>query len=169
MGRIKKAAGPKHDATLVRPFPRGDLYHWIPLLNRFDNILELFIEEYGLHSGPQVKPFGSSLIAKKGTWPNSNAQDASGVPTEETIRDSGVGPEGDRDLIESILDFSRLLLDNCGNRSLYNSSDRLNDLLNTTSLTLLHSNLRLAVKLAQRYHSRQRISSNSQHFHLSLL
>ncbi|KAG8427424.1 E3 ubiquitin-protein ligase tom1 [Metarhizium acridum] len=24
------------------PFGRGDLYHWIPLLNRFDSILEHF-------------------------------------------------------------------------------------------------------------------------------
>lgn len=54
------------------------------------------------------------------------------------------------------MNFSRLLLEKCGNRSLYNSSERLGDLLNTTSLSLLQSTLRLALCLAQRYHSRQR-------------
>ncbi len=58
--------------------------------------------------------------------------------------------------MESILDFSRLLLEKCGNRSLYNSSDRLNELLNTTSLSLVHSTLQVALCLAQRYRERFR-------------
>ena len=81
MGRIKRVAAERHTASLTPfvstfvqeaaaaplhqlpakldsfpqpwPFPRGDLYHWIPVLNRFDHILELFNKEYGLDQGPQ--------------------------------------------------------------------------------------------------------------------
>ena len=60
-------------------------------------------------------------------------------------------------MVELILEFSRRLLESCGNRSLYSSSERLSHLLNTTSLSLLTTTLQLAVRLAQRYHaSRQR-------------
>lgn len=66
--------------------------------------------------------------------------------------------------------FSRILLENCGNRSLYNSSDRLGDILNTTDLSLLTSTLHLAVRLAQRYHaSRQRGANASQNLNNALL
>ena len=74
----------------------------------------------------------------------------------------GYGPEGDRELVETILDFSKLLLEKCGNRSLYSSSEKLGDLLNTTSLSLLHSTLRLALCLAQRHHARHRGSTHIQ-------
>lgn len=82
----------------------------------------------------------------------------------------GFDQDGDRALVESILTFSRLLLENCGNRSLYNSSDRLGELLNTTDLSLLSHSLRLAVRLAQRYHAaRQRGANASQHLNIALL
>ena len=92
MGRIKKVATERHTATAspfvleyVRtataaplaelpeklasfpqhwPFPRGDIYHWIPLLDRFDHILELFNKEYGLVKGPQQEPFECRLLEK---------------------------------------------------------------------------------------------------------
>ncbi|KAJ6260137.1 E3 ubiquitin-protein ligase [Drechslerella dactyloides] len=149
--RIKKTASQKHEQTLspfvrdfsaqaielcdkekrgeltdylasfpsIWPFPRGDLYHWIALLNRFDEVLEELIAKYNLKAGPQLIPF---------------------EPEDETI-------------LISVLDFSRLLIEECGNRSLYASSSHLNDLLNTTSYALLTSILRLGQKLAQRYHS----------------
>lgn len=44
-----------------------------------------------------------------------------------------------------------MLLQNCGNRSIYASSSHLNNLLNSTSLSLLESTLRLGSELAQRY------------------
>jgi len=44
-----------------------------------------------------------------------------------------------------------MLLENCGNRSLYSSSERLDKLLNTTSTSLLKATLRLGHRLAQRY------------------
>ena len=149
------------------PFPRGDLYHWIPLLNRFDNILEHFIQEYRLNSGPQTEPFARALLSKG--IPEDEKDIFTGA-SDETLDQSGFGAEGDRELVETILNFSRVLLENCGNRSLYNSSDRLGEILNTTSLSLLSHTLRLAVRLAQRYHaSRQRGANASQHLNNALL
>ncbi|KZF19822.1 hypothetical protein L228DRAFT_270601 [Xylona heveae TC161] len=196
MGKIKKAAGPKHEATLSPalsqfvntstkvplcklpsqlatfprqwPFPRGDLYHWISLLNRFDRILELFTQEYALRAGPQTQPFSRRLLLRG----DATEEDESKVEgtNDEELDKLGFGVEGDRELIESLLVFSRILLENCGNRSLYASSEYLNDLLNTTSLSLLSCTLRLTVRLAQRYHaSRQRTVSSAQHLNQALL
>ncbi|KAJ5138802.1 uncharacterized protein N7515_003650 [Penicillium bovifimosum] len=181
MGRIKKVASQKHEATIspflqefitratstptpelpsllntfpkLWPFPRGDLYHWINVLDRFDEILGSVVEKYFLNTGPQTQSFTRSVLEE------SYAADESKKPTEGVdakLNALGYGPDGDRELVEAVLDFSRLLLEKCGNRSLYSSSDRLGDLLNTTSLSLLQSTLRLSLCLAQRYHSRQR-------------
>jgi len=138
------------------------------LLNRFDGILEQFNIEYGLHNGPQMRPSGRVLLLE-GVAEKSKA--ASITPTTRSDLDSiGFERDGDRELIEVVLDFSRQLLENCGNRSLYNSSERLGDLLNTTSLSLLTTTLQLAVRLAQRYHaSRQRGANASQHLNNALL
>lgn len=70
---------------------------------------------------------------------------------ENILKDNGLAEQGDLDLVKDIVDFTRTLHENCGNRSLYASSDRLNDLLNTTSLDLLEKTLRLTHRLAQRY------------------
>ena len=161
---------PEHLRSFPRrwPFPKGDLYHWIPLFNRFDAILDQFITEYGLHDGPQVRPFGTAVLLK-GVAEESKA--ASVTPTTESELDAmGFGPDGDRQMVELILEFSRRLLESCGNRSLYSSSERLGDLLNTTSLSLLTTTLQLAVRLAQRYHaSRQRGANASQSLNNALL
>ncbi|KAI9820754.1 MAG: hypothetical protein M1827_005124 [Pycnora praestabilis] len=196
MGRIKKTAGPRHDSTTTPaltefvdaainiplsrlrfhlstfpkrwPFPRGDLYHWIPVLNRFDGIMEQFNQEYGLQDGPQTQPFGRRLLLR-GDDSGNKPEDLIGA-SEDQLDDAGYGQEGDRELMESVLVFSKLLLENCGNRSLYNSSGCLNYLLNTTSLSLLVQTLRLAVRLAQRYHaSRQRSVGPAQHHSAALL
>lgn len=82
----------------------------------------------------------------------------------------GYGPNGDCELVHVILKHCQTLLENCGNRSLYNSSERLGDLLNTTDLSLLSDTLEICVRLAQRYYtSRQRVSSASQHINHALL
>ncbi|QMW28503.1 hypothetical protein G4B84_003792 [Aspergillus flavus NRRL3357] len=199
MGRIKKVASQKHEATIspylsdfvsrattipvpelpshlntfprLWPFPRGDLYHWINVLNRFDEILATANEKYGLNNGPQTKPFGRHVLV------DSYASDGNKLSPEDIevkLTALGYGVEGDRELLQAILDFSRLLLDKCGNRSLYSSSERLGELLNTTSLCLLQSTLRLSLSLAQRYHSRQRGSTHLQqsllaaHFNIDL-
>lgn len=141
---------PKHIATFPVnwPFPRGDLYHWIPTFNRFDGILELFVKEYALDQGPQTQPFELRLLEKCDGEDGSNTK----VTREELMAD-GYSEDGDRQLMESILHFTRTLLERCGNRSLYASSSHLNHLLNSVSLSLLKATLRVTLRLAQRYHT----------------
>ncbi|GAO46185.1 hypothetical protein G7K_0422-t1 [Saitoella complicata NRRL Y-17804] len=48
----------EHLATLQEwTFPRGDVYNWIPVLDRFDEILERIVTEWGLKKGIQTKEF----------------------------------------------------------------------------------------------------------------
>lgn len=82
----------------------------------------------------------------------------------------GYGHDGDRQLVESILDFSRMLLQNCGNRSIYASSAHLNNILNSTSLSLLESTLLLGSELAQRYQAAlKRLNMPVRNVHSALL
>lgn len=150
------------------PFPRGDLYHWIPLLDLFDLLLKQINQEYGLQDGPQTIPFGRTLL-EKGV--SEEGKDRAGITTsQEELDKLGFSHDGDKYLAQSILSFSQELLENCGNRSLYNSSDRLGHLLNTTDLSLLRCTLQLAVRLAQRYYaSKQRGANASQHLNNALL
>ncbi|KAH7075400.1 hypothetical protein BKA63DRAFT_296776 [Paraphoma chrysanthemicola] len=155
---------PGHLASFPKhwPFPRGDAYHWIPVLNRFDHILELFIQEYGLADGPQTQPFQRRLLLKGDAEEGSSSSDQT---TTDAVLDSlHVLQDGDRLLIENILNFTRTLLENCGNRSLYSSSERLDKLLNSTSTPLLKATLRLGHRLAQRFYAaRARIGQNGLH------
>lgn len=158
---------PAHLSSFPRrwPFPRGDLYNWIHVLNRFDDILARVIGEYDLEHGPQTKPFARPVLIDEllTVDPSLTREEC-----EAKVSALGFGEEGDRELVESILDFSRLLLEKCGNRSLYSSSERLNAFLNTSSLSLLQCTLRIGVCLAQRYYSRNRAGQSS-HFHHTLL
>ncbi|KAJ6200849.1 hypothetical protein J3E72DRAFT_212120 [Bipolaris maydis] len=142
---------PAHLASFPKhwPFPRGDAYHWIPALDRFDHILDLFNKEYGLVDGPQTQPFQRRLLLKGDADQGSTASDQ--TTTEAVLDTLHLSQDGDRELIEQILNFTRMLLENCGNRSLYSSSERLDKLLNTTSTSLLKATLRLGHRLAQRY------------------
>lgn len=155
---------PNHLASFPKqwPFPRGDAYHWIPVLNRFDRILELFNQEYGLVDGPQTQPFQRRLLLKGDTEEGSTSAEPS---TTDAILDTlHVSQDGDRELIEQLLGFTRMLLENCGNRSLYSSSERLDKLLNTTSTSLLKATLRLGHRLSQRYQAaRLRLSPAALH------
>ena len=138
MGKIKKVATERHTATLSPfveafvkeaaslestplhqlphklaefpqqwPFPRGDLYHWIPLLDRFDHLLEIFNKEYGLNDGPQTQPFGRRLL-QRSSHERSEKDGASGVTAEELDR-LGFGEEGDLEVVESVVHFTRIL------------------------------------------------------------
>lgn len=131
------------------PLPRGDLYHWIPLLDRFDHILEAFNKEYGLREGPQAQPFERRLLEKGDA--EENMPYPSGGAQKQELDGLGYSEEGDRELIEKVVSFTRLLLEHCGNRSLYASSGHINDLLHTTSMSLLRACLKLGLRLAQRY------------------
>ncbi|CEH14319.1 E3 ubiquitin-protein ligase/Putative upstream regulatory element binding protein [Ceraceosorus bombacis] len=56
-------------------------------------------------------------------------------------------------LLVSVLRFSRLLLENCTNRKLYNSFEHLNVLLATPDVDVLEATLRLILRPAQQYSS----------------
>ncbi|KAI1173049.1 hypothetical protein F4777DRAFT_581340 [Nemania sp. FL0916] len=126
------------------PFPRGDLYHWIPLLNRFDDLLESFNALYKLKEGPQSRDFGCEVLLADGL----TVQQAH---LDQSLQELGYKEDGDVFLIESILKFTQMLLDHCGNRSIYASSAHLNALLNSTDYRILCATLRVGVELAQRY------------------
>jgi E3 ubiquitin-protein ligase HUWE1 len=118
-------------------------------LDRFDHVLDLFNKEYALNQGPQTQPFERRLLEKGDPedgmpYPNAGAQ-------SQELEALGYSSEGDRELVESIIHFTRVLLEHCGNRSLYASSTHVNDLLHTTSLSLLRLCLQLGLRLAQRY------------------
>ncbi|KKA29364.1 hypothetical protein TD95_001962 [Thielaviopsis punctulata] len=130
------------------PFPRGDLYHWIPLLNRFDNILETFVNTYHLNNGPQTEDFRCDLLLNQ---PKDLEFCDTTTWTTETLANEGYGAQGDEQLMESVLRFTAMLLDRCGNRSIYASSSYLNDLLFTYSLPILLETLQVGSKLAHRY------------------
>ncbi|KAI8051113.1 hypothetical protein BDF22DRAFT_89509 [Syncephalis plumigaleata] len=70
--------------------PRGDMFHWVAVLDRFDVILERLVKQYRLDQEIQLQSF--TLDEKR--------------------------------LIVGILKFSRLLVENCTNRNIYNSYER---------------------------------------------
>lgn len=160
---------PQHLATYPTrwPFGRGDLYHWIPLLNRFDAILEAFCTTYKLNLGPQIDDFDSHILRNlpgQGAFADEKQWD------DEELKKLGYSHEGDRELVEAVLAFTRLLLEHCGNRSIYASSAHLSDLLNSTALSLLISALEVGSELAQRYQaSVKRIGTSSRTISAALL
>jgi E3 ubiquitin-protein ligase HUWE1 len=161
---------PAHLASFPKawPFPRGDLYHWIPALNRFDRIMELLIDEYELDKGYQPFPFDRRLLIK------GDADDVQTTPSpavdDHVLDQLHIPADGDRALVEQIIDFERMLVENCGNRVLYASSERLNKLLKSTSTSLVRTTLRLTLRLAQRYYAaRMRLHIGNSTLHHSLL
>lgn len=118
-------------------------------MNRFDNILECFVGNYGLDKGPQTHDFTCDLLLGKCSDIEYGGDGQQW--DEDALRAHGFGSDGDRQLLEAILGFTRMLLDNCGNRSIYSSSAHLNHLLNTTSMSLLQATLSVGSELARRY------------------
>ncbi|KFG82854.1 TOM1 protein [Metarhizium anisopliae] len=160
---------PKHLSTFPSrwPFGRGDLYHWIPLLNRFDSILEHFNKTYALNEGPQSRDFAADVLLNRA---KDSAFSSEKQWTYEELQELGFSADGDRVLIEAVLLFTRMLLEHCGNRSIYASSPHLNDLLNTTALSVLISTLEVGSELAQRYQaSVKRIGNASRQISAALL
>ena len=111
---------------------------------------------------PQTQPFQRRLLLKGDAEEGNTSTESS---TTDTVLDTlHVSQDGDRVLIEQILGFTRILLENCGNRSLYSSSERLDKLLNTTSTSLLKATLRLGHRLSQRYQAaRMRLAPATLH------
>lgn len=98
--------------------PRGDLFHWVPVLNRFDEIFEAKCKEYELD---QDCPKLCEMITK------------------------------DKDLVSSCLKFTHLLLEHCANRSIYSSSDRIFQLINSPTVEVRLCALEVGLSLAERY------------------
>ncbi|KAF2228252.1 hypothetical protein BDZ85DRAFT_210764 [Elsinoe ampelina] len=190
MGRIKKSAKEGHDATLSPyvaefiskctelplhqlpahlasfppqwDFPKSDLHSWIPVLNRLDHILELIVAEYGLRDGPQTKPFGTSVLRR-------GDEDKSAEVEDSTLHELDFEPDGDCKLAQAVLDFSAFLLEHSSNRGLYSSQDHINHLLNTTSLFLLKTVLKVCLPLAVRFYaSKHRYTSPPTPHHILL-
>ena len=121
---------------------------------------------YGLNEGPQTKDFGSELLLRHCV----ELEITEVKDYNATLKDIGFEGEGDRQLTEAILKFTRMLLEHCGNRSIYASSSLLNDLLNSTSLSILVHTLEVGSELAQRYQaSVKRIGSASRQISSALL
>ncbi|KAK0635031.1 hypothetical protein B0T17DRAFT_27906 [Bombardia bombarda] len=196
MGKITKTMQPKHRETLSPwlkdfveaassaplplipqhlekfpsrwSFPRGDLYHWIPLLNRFDNILEAICATYDLHDGFQKRDFTCDVLLNTDgvsvDYRDDQAWD------QNHLTELGYKEDGDCQLVIAILKFTQMLLDHCGNRSIYASSAHLNDLLNTSSLDVVSATLEVALELAQRYQaSVKRLTTPSRTVNTALL
>lgn len=145
--------------------PRGDLYHWIPLLNRFDSILESFNKTYQLNEAPQTRTFACELLLSPEMRVNENEE-----WHQAKLDDLGYKEDGDAQLVKAVLNFTRRLLSHCGNRSIYASSSHLNDLLNSTDLSVVHATLEVGLQLAQRYQaSVKRMQQPSRHFSSALL
>ncbi|CUM63479.1 uncharacterized protein PRCAT00001054001 [Priceomyces carsonii] len=98
--------------------PRGDLLHWVSVLNRFDKIFEEQIKKYALdQESPELK----------------------------------IIEEQDQELLSSCLQFTHSLLEHCANRSIYASSHRIFQLINTCTVDIRLKALEVAVSLGERY------------------
>ncbi|CAO3651292.1 unnamed protein product [Mucor fragilis] len=108
-------------------FPRGDLFQFAAVLNRFDTLLETTCQAYDLkESHIQKKPFADDT----------------------------------KQMLLAILQFSKLLFENCTNRNIYNSYEHLNNLLNTTDIDILEAVLRLMLRPAQRVNNPKAVQSS---------
>lgn len=126
------------------------MYHWIPLLNRFDSIIEAFCATYSLNKGLQQRDFGCDLLLGKEPAADYYRDDAQKWDNE-LLAKHGYKQDGDRQLLIAVLNFSKMLLEHCGNRSIYASSEHLNNLLNTTYSDVVLATLEVGLELAQRY------------------
>ncbi|OAD05710.1 hypothetical protein MUCCIDRAFT_137701, partial [Mucor lusitanicus CBS 277.49] len=108
-------------------FPRGDLFQFVAVLNRFDTLFETTCQAYDLKENHiQKTPF-----------------------TDDT-----------KHMLLAILQFSKILFENCTNRNIYNSYEHLNNLLNTTDIDVLEAVLRLMLRPAQRVNNPKAVQSS---------
>lgn len=137
------------------------------MLNRFDSVLEHFCKVYKLNEGPQQRDFGCDVLLNHA---KDSAFEGEKQWQPDELTQLGFPSDGDRVLIEAVLKFTRMLLEHCGNRSIYASSAHLNDLLNCIPPSILIATLEVGSELAQRYQaSVKRIGSASRHISAALL
>ncbi|KAJ9117613.1 hypothetical protein QFC22_004463 [Naganishia vaughanmartiniae] len=104
-------------------YPRADLHNWVIVLDRFDAILGSVLERYKIDQA-----------------------DATVVQREPFT-------EADKDMVLEILRFERILLDNSTSRKIYGSYDRMQALLFTSDLQVLHATILLILRPCQQYGS----------------
>ncbi|KAJ3196456.1 hypothetical protein HDU67_004019, partial [Dinochytrium kinnereticum] len=112
------------DELMDWSLPRSDFFHWIPVLDRFDSILEAALKT-----------------------------------CDFTIYQKGVFDAETKSTVMAVLKISRVLWDNCANRSLYNSYEHLLSLLHTSDLDILDATLRLLLRLVQRMYRQKTMKS----------
>lgn len=95
--------------------PKGDIYHWVNVLNRFDDIFEQQIKKYHLD--------------------------------QEFVRLSIMSSK-DSELVSNCLKFTCMLLENCHNTLIYNSSERICQFFNTPTLSIRLPALQVSVALS---------------------
>ncbi|MBW0460652.1 hypothetical protein O181_000367 [Austropuccinia psidii MF-1] len=121
---------------------------WIPVLNRFDAYFESTIKNYALR-GPGSKkdkdPDGKEIKEDESTRIGVQINEFTPMTKRMALATFG---------------FIKLLLENCTNRKLFSSYDRLNDFLLTTDTDILLANLRLILRSAQQW-SAQHTDINS--------
>ncbi|RKO93186.1 hypothetical protein BDK51DRAFT_2244, partial [Blyttiomyces helicus] len=127
------------------PYPKSDLFHWIPVLNRFDLLLESAVRTFGIGSGAPEKDKEKEKDA--GEKRPGNVQS---VPFDAETKE----------VLEAVLRFTRCLWENCGNRNLYNSYEHLSDLLYTSDIDILEATLRLLLRPAQRLNPQRSLRVN---------
>ena len=82
----------------------------------------------------------------------------------------GYKEDGDCQLVLAVLKFTRMLLEQCGNRSIYASSSHLSSLLGTTYQSVVNAALQVSLELAKRYQaSVRRLQSPTRQINNALL
>lgn len=103
-------------------WPKGDLYAYIEVLNRLDGILEKVTNDFNLKS------------AASSTKPSYGVQDK-------------VFDGYSKRLVNAVLRFLKLLIDNCSNRKIFNSVEHLDAIIQTNDVEVLANNLKLILSI----------------------
>ena len=111
---------------------KGDIHHWIPVLNRFDTLLHAIAQEYVL---PADKTAGSNSLADE-KMATDATEEAAVTSSAALASSASLKPSAEKHvpfippqplaakkkgILMAVLQMTRLLLENCTNRSLYNS------------------------------------------------
>ncbi|KAI5958943.1 TOM1 [Candida pseudojiufengensis] len=97
---------------------RGDLLHWIPILNKIDDIFAKYIKEYDLEN----------------EYPKLQI-----IPKEDTSK------------LVTCLEFTNTLLNNCSDKQIYSSSERIYALINTPTIDIRLKALEVAVIISEKF------------------
>lgn len=110
---------------------KGDLHHWIPVLNRFDTLLQQLAQDYVSKKPPASATQASNATSSDSqgrvdAHPRITTTSQSAAEKKETSDARATLPlqpldARRRGILMSVLQMTRLLLENCTNRSLYNS------------------------------------------------